>query len=74
MANRRGLAQSWQRSPLLPWLRLLGALVLALAGIWLVVAGPLFHRLWLDVVGAILLALGGYLVSVGTKGLRHTGS
>jgi succinate-acetate transporter protein len=61
------------RSPLLPWARLFGGLLLVLAGIWLVVAGPLFDRLWLDIFGAILLALGGYLVGIGVRSLRRAG-
>jgi hypothetical protein len=73
MANEMGLADRWQRCSLLPWVRLFGGLLLLLAGVWLVVAGPLFHRLWLDIIGVVLLALGGYLFSVGVKGLRHTG-
>ena len=71
MADERGLVQRWQRSPLLSWIRLFGGLLLVLAGMWLVVAGPLFHRLWLDIVGAILLVLGGYLFGIGFKGLHH---
>ena len=46
---------------------------LALAGVWLVVAGPLFHRLWLDIIGAILLILGGYLIRIGAGDLHHAG-
>jgi hypothetical protein len=68
MANELGLADRWQRCSLLPWVRLFGGLLLVLAGVWLVVAGPLFHRLWLDIIGVVLLALGGYLFSVGVKG------
>jgi hypothetical protein len=71
MADELGLAQRWRRSPLLPWVRVSGGLLLVLAGIWLVVAGPLFHRQWLDIIGGILLVLGGYLFSIGVKGLRH---
>lgn len=67
------MVHRWQRSPLLPWVRLLGGLLLVLAGVWLVVAGPLFHRLWLDIIGAILLVLGGYLFSIGVRNLHHTG-
>ena len=74
MADELRLVQRWQRSPLLPWVRLFGGLLLVLAGVWLVVAGPLFHRLWLDIIGAILLILGSYLFSIGAKGLHHTGS
>ena len=43
-------------------------MLLVLSGAWLVVAGPLFHRLWLDMIGTILLALGAYLFSIGVKG------
>ena len=74
MADEMGLVLRWRRSPPLPWARVFGGLLLVLAGVWLVVAGPLFHHLWLDVIGAILLVLGGYLFSIGVKGLRHTGS
>ena len=73
MADELGLVQRWQSSPLLPWVRMFGGLLLVLAGLWLVVAGPLFRRLWLDIIGAILPALGGYLFGIGIKGLRHTG-
>jgi hypothetical protein len=52
---------------------LFGGLLLTLAGVWLVVAGPLLHRLWLDIIGAILLVLGGYLFSIGVRNLHHTG-
>jgi hypothetical protein len=74
MADELGLVQGWQSSPLLPWVRLFGGLLIVFAGVWLVVAGPLFHRLWLDIIGAILLVLGGYLFSIGAKALHHTGS
>jgi hypothetical protein len=74
MEDETGLIERWQRSPLLPRVRLFGGLLLVLAGVWLVIAGPLFHRLWLDIVGAILLVLGGYVFSVGAKGLHNTGS
>jgi hypothetical protein len=47
---------------------------LILAGVWVVIAGPLFHRLWLDVVGAAMLALGGYLMHLGWTGLHSTQS
>jgi hypothetical protein len=73
MTDDRGSVQRWLRSPLLPWSRLFGGLLLVLAGVWLVVAGPLFHRLWLVVIGAILLVLGGYLIRIGVRNLRHAG-
>lgn len=73
MTSEPGPVQRWLRSPLLPWARLFGGLLLVLAGVWLVVAGPLFHRLWLEIIGAILLALGGYLVGIGVRGLHHAG-
>jgi len=73
MGDELGLVHRWQRSPLLPRVRLFGGLLLVLAGAWLVVAGPLFHRLWLDIIGAILLVLGAILFSIGVKGLRRTG-
>ena len=74
MANESGLTDRWQRCSLLPWVRLFGGLLLLLAGVWLVVAGPLFHRLWLDIIGVVLLALGGYLFSVGVKGAASYGT
>jgi len=73
MTDVQGPVQKWLRSPLLPWARLFGGLLLALAGVWLVVAGPLFHRLWLDIIGAILLILGGYLIRIGVGELHHAG-
>ena len=73
MTDVQGPVQKWLRSPLLPWARLFGGLLLALAGVWLVVAGPLFHRLWLDIIGAILLILGGYLIRIGAGELHHAG-
>ena len=73
MTDVKGPVQKWLRSLLLPWARLLGGLLLVLAGVWLVVAGPLFHRLWLDIIGAILLILGGYLIRIGVGELHHPG-
>ena len=61
----------WRQSSRLPWVRLFGGLLLALAGVWVVVAGPLFHQLWLDIIGAAMLGLGGYLSCLGLAGLRH---
>ena len=37
---------------------LYGGLLLVLAGVWVVVAGPLFHRLWLGIVGSAMLPRG----------------
>jgi hypothetical protein len=68
MANELGLVQQWQRNPVLPRIRQFGGLLLVLAGIWLVIAGPLFQRLWLDIFGVILVVLGGYVFSVGVVG------
>jgi hypothetical protein len=73
MSDEPGSAQRWVSSPLLPWVRLFGGLLLVVAGVWLVVAGPLFHRLWLAIIGAILLVLGGYLFSIGVRSLHHAG-
>ena len=73
MTNPRGSVERWLRSPRLPLARLIGGLLLVLVGTWLVVAGPLFHRLWLDIIGAVLLVLGGYLISIGASDLRHAG-
>ena len=65
------MADWWRNSPFLPWVRLFGGLLLVLAGVWVVVAGPLFHRLWLDLIGLAMLVLGGYLSHLGLTGLRH---
>ncbi len=65
------MVDRWQQSPSLPWVRLFGGLLLVLAGVWLVVAGPLFHRLWLDPLGLAMLVLGGYLSHLGSTGLRR---
>jgi hypothetical protein len=62
----------WRQSTYLPWVRLSDGLLLVLAGVWVVVAGPLFHRLWLDIIGIAMLALGSYLSRLGLKGLQHT--
>jgi hypothetical protein len=70
VADEPGLVQRWQHRPLLQRVRLFDGLLLILAGIWLVVAGPLFHRLWLDIIGVILLILGGFLFSIGVKSLH----
>jgi len=58
-------------SSYLPWIRLLGGLLLVLAGVWVVVAGPLFHHLWLDLIGLAMLILGDYLFHLGLTELRH---
>jgi hypothetical protein len=70
MGRMRKVADQWQRSIYLPWVRVLGGLLLVLAGVWVVVAGPLFHRLWLDVIGAAMLILGSYILGLGLKGLN----
>lgn len=44
------------------------------AGLWLVAAGPLFHRWWLDIIGVVMLVLGGYLSRLGLTLLRHASS
>ena len=49
----------------------MGGLLLVLAGVWVVVAGPLFHHLWLDLIGLAMLILGGYLFHLGLTELRH---
>src|SRR5271165_2375649 len=68
----RTVADRWRRNPSFPWVRLFGGRALALAGAWLVVAGPLFHRLWPDIVGTAVLALGGPLIHRGWTGLLRT--
>ena len=73
MSDEKGSVQKWRSSAVLPWARLFGGLLLVCAGVWLVVAGPLFHRLWLAIIGAILLVLGGYLFSIGVRSLHHAG-
>ncbi len=50
--------------------RVFGGLLLVLAGLWVVAAGRLYHRLWLDIIGAAVLVLGGYLSRLGLTGLR----
>jgi hypothetical protein len=47
-----------------------GGVLLVLAGLWVVAAGPLFHRLWLDYVGVMMLLIGGYLSRLGHKGIN----
>jgi hypothetical protein len=71
MAGGLGAADRWRHSSSLPWVRLLGGLLLVLAGVWLVVAGPMFHRLWLEIFGPAMLLLGGYLLHLGWTGLQH---
>ncbi len=71
MAEGLGVADRWRHSPSLPWVRLCGGVLLVLAGVWVVVAGPLYNRLWLDVIGPVMLVLGGYLIHLGLTGLRH---
>jgi|BarGraNGADG00212_1021973.scaffolds.fasta_scaffold61436_2 hypothetical protein len=71
MGGLQGLVDQWRQSSYLPRVRLFGGLLLVLAGVWVVVAGPLFHRLWLDIIGAAMLVLGGYLSCLGLTGLRH---
>jgi hypothetical protein len=71
MAHGREVVDRWLHSSYLPRVRLLGGLLLVLAGVWVVVAGPLFHRLWLDLIGTAMLVLGGYLFHRGSTGLRH---
>ncbi len=73
MADESGSVQRWLLSPQLSWVRLFAGLLLVLAGIWLVIAGPLFDRRSLDIVGAILLGLGIYLSSIGVRALHHAG-
>jgi hypothetical protein len=65
------VADRWRHSSSLRWVRLSGGLLLVLAGVWVVVAGPLFHRLWLEIFGLAMLVLGGYLFHLGLTGLRH---
>ena len=65
------MVERWLHSSTLPWVRLFGGMLLVLAGVWLVVAGPLFHRLWLDPIGLAMLVLGGYLAHLGSTGLRR---
>ena len=72
MRGLRGLADRWQESSFLPLARLLGGLLLVLAGVWVVVAGPLYHQLWLEIVGLAMLVLGAYLMRLGLNGLRHS--
>jgi hypothetical protein len=72
--EEQGLTERWLRSPYLPWLRLFGGIAVMLAGVWVVVAGPLYQRMWLVIVGLPMLLLGGYLVWVGWDGLRRATS
>jgi hypothetical protein len=51
-SNARRL--SAQHSPYLPWVRLFGGLLLVLAGVWVVVAGPLYHPCGLTSSGRVL--------------------
>jgi hypothetical protein len=60
----------WQKSVYLPWTRLVGGVLLVLAGVWVVAAGPLFHRLWLDFIGVAMLIIGGYISPLGSKGIN----
>jgi len=71
MGRMRRVADQWQRSICLPWVRLVGGLLVLLAGVWVVVAGPLFHQLWLDVIGAAMLILGSYILGLGFKGINE---
>lgn len=64
------MVDRWMHSSSLPWVRLCGGLLLVLAGVWVVVAGPLYHRMWLDLIGSAMLVLGGYLFHLGLTGLR----
>jgi hypothetical protein len=64
----------WRHSRAIPWVRVFGGLLLVLAGVWLIVAGPLFQRLWLDIIGVSMLILGGYLSCLGLTVLRHAPS
>ena len=71
MGRVQRAAEQWKESAFIPWVRLFGGLLLVLAGVWVVVAGPLFHRLWLDIVGIPMLIIGGYLSRLGLKGLSR---
>ena len=70
MGHLQKVAARWQESSYLPLVRSVGGLLLVLAGVWVVVAGSLFHRLWLDSIGVAMLVLGGYLSRLGLKGAR----
>jgi hypothetical protein len=70
MGRLRKAADQWQKSVYLPSTRLVGGVLLVLAGVWVVVAGPLFHRLWLDFIGVTMLIIGGYLSWLGLKGIK----
>jgi hypothetical protein len=74
MADELGLVQRWQHGSLLPRPPVFGGLLLVFAGVWLVIAGPPFHRLWRGIHGAILLVLGSCVFRIGIKGPHHTGS
>jgi hypothetical protein len=71
MMGAGGVAQRWRQSPILLWFRLSGGLLLGLAGIWVVIAGPLYNRLWLVLIGLAMVLLGSYLTRLGIKGLRQ---
>jgi hypothetical protein len=71
MVGEQGVAERWRRSDALPWIRFFGGLLLSFAGVWVVVAGPLYNRMWLVVVGLAMLLLGGYLTRLGVRGLWH---
>jgi hypothetical protein len=65
------LADTWRHGRAISWVRVSGGLMLVLAGVWFIVAGPLFQRLWLDIIGVVMLVLGGYLARLGLTVLRH---
>jgi hypothetical protein len=70
MGRLRKAAGKWQSSVHLPWARLVGGVLLLLAGVWVVAAGPLFHRLWLEFIGAAMLIIGGHISRLGSKGIN----
>ena len=47
MAGGRGRTDRWQQRSALALVRRFGGLLLVLAGVWVVLAGPLHHRMWL---------------------------
>jgi hypothetical protein len=71
MGQLQKVAARWQGSSYLPLVRFVGGLLLVLAGVWVVVAGSLFHRLWLDIIGIAMLVIGAYLSRLGMKGVRQ---